>query len=78
MKHFHLPKRIRLPGFVIRIEEVTMTEPDMAEWVYGDNGGVIRIQKGLPQGLQSYYFSHEMLHAMIDYHHKQVKEGGGP
>jgi len=52
-----------------------MTGDDMGEWVYSDNGGVIRIQRGLKVKEQEYYFSHELLHAAIDYHHKLIASG---
>jgi len=75
MKRFHLPKKVHLPGFVIRVEEVEMTEDDSAEYVYSGSGGVIRIQRGLTVAQQKYYFGHEMQHALIDYLHKLVMEG---
>jgi len=76
MKPWHLPKKVHFPGFTIKVETVSMTDLDSAEYVYGDTGGVIRIGKGMTVAQQKYYFSHELIHAAIDYHHKQHLEGG--
>jgi len=75
MKRFRLPKKVHLPGFVIKVEIVSMTDQDQGEYVYGDNAGVIRIRKGLSVREQKYCFSHELLHAVVDYHHRLI-EGG--
>ena len=78
MKQWRLPKTVPLPGFKIKVEIVTMTGNDQAEYVYGDDGGVIRIGKDMSVKEQKYYFSHELQHAVADYHHRQIVEGGTP
>ena len=78
MKQWHLPKAVHLPGFLVKVEIVTMTDNDQAEYVYGEDGGVIRIGKGMTVAEQRYYFSHELVHAVVDYHHKQIIKGGTP
>ena len=75
---WRLPKAVHLPGFLVKVEEVSMTENDQAEYVYGVDGGVIRIRKGMAVAEQKYYFSHELIHAVADYHHKQIVDGGTP
>ena len=75
---WRLPKYVHLPGFLVKVEVVSMTDSDGAEYVYGDGGGVIRIGKGMSVAQQKYYFSHELMHAAIDYYHKQILEGGTP
>lgn len=76
MKQWRLPKAVHLPGFTIKVEIVSMTDNDQAEYVYGDTGGVIRIGKGMNLSEQKFYFSHELIHATVDYHLKQVIDGG--
>lgn len=78
MKRFRLPKKVYWPGFVIRVEEVEMTGDDMGEWIYSDNGGVIRIQRGLNVAHRKYYFGHELAHAVVDYLHKLIASGAVP
>jgi len=79
-KRFVLPKKHTLPGgFTIRIEEGAMTCDEDAEFSYSAEGhGVLRLRKGLTKKQQRYHFSHEMIHAMIDYHHLMIREGAGP
>ncbi|KKL13147.1 hypothetical protein LCGC14_2528630, partial [marine sediment metagenome] len=37
---------------------------------------VIQLKKGMTQAQQKYYFSHELIHAAIDYHHFMITQGG--
>ena len=78
MKRFVLPKKIKLPGeFNIRVVEVAMLIGETADWSYDMQGsGVIQLRKGMTQGQQRYYLSHEMTHAVIDWHHFMIAEGG--
>ena len=79
MTRFRLPKRIRLPGgFTVKIEEVAMTGDDQAEYVYADDGGVIRIQRGLTKSQQRFYLGHELLHCTIDYYNLLLQTGVKP
>jgi len=72
---WRLPKRKSLgPGFTIRIEEGTLTDTD-AEWAVGEAGGVIRLRKGMTKAQQRYHYSHELVHAALDYHHEQMRRG---
>ena len=75
MKQWRLPKAVHLPGFVIKVETVSMTDLESAEYVYGEDGGVIRIGKGMTTSQQKYYFSQELIHAIVDYHHRMVTHG---
>ena len=77
-KRFVLPKHIKLPGgFNIRVVEVIMPNDETASWSYDMQGnGVIQLRKGMTQGQQKYYLSHEMTHAVIDWHHFMIAEGG--
>ncbi len=78
-KRFVLPKQVTLPGgFVIRVQEVTLSGGDNAEFTYGEDFAVISLAKGLTQRQQKYHFSHELIHAMIDYHHLLILEGATP
>ena len=78
MARWRLPKKKNLgPGFIVKIEEGTLTDTD-AEWAIGDHGGVIRMRRGLTVAQQRYLYSHELIHAALDYHHKQVLEGAAP
>lgn len=75
---WRLPKRKSLgPGFTIRIEEGELTDCG-GEWTYNERGGVIRIQKGMTKANQRYYYSHELIHATVDYHLEQAKRGAVP
>ena len=78
MKRFVLPKKIKLPGgFVVKVVEVTMNMDMAASWDYDLKGnGIIQLRKGMTQGQQKYYLSHEMTHAVIDWHHFMIAEGG--
>jgi len=78
-KRFVLPKKTTLPGgFVIRVVEGPMAEGD-AEWDYDSSGsGVIRLRSGMTLKQQKYHYSHEMNHALIDYHHLLIQEGAEP
>jgi len=78
MKIWRLPNTIIVPQFRIKVEVITMTDLDQAEYVYGNDGGVIRIGKNMTIAEQRYYFSHEFVHAAVDYHHKQILEGAKP
>jgi len=76
---FRLPKQIRLPGrFTVKIEVVSMTGDDQAEYVYDDNGGVIRLNKGLTLSQQKFYLGHEILHCAIDYYNLLLQTGAKP
>ena len=79
-KRFVLPKQVTLPGgFVIRVQEVNLTNDCNAEFGYSREGAaVISLAKGLTQRQQKYHFSHELIHAVIDYHHLLILEGGAP
>ncbi len=79
-KRFVLPKQVTLPGgFIIRVQEVKLAEDCNAEFSYSPEGtAVISLEKGLSQKQQKYYFSHELTHAIIDYHHLLILEGGTP
>ncbi len=78
MKRFILPKKIKFPGgFVIKVVEVDLTNDEDANWSYDMQGnGIIQLRKGMTQGQQRYYLSHEMTHAVIDWHHYMIAEGG--
>lgn len=78
-KRFVLPKKIPLPGgFTIRIEIAAMTDAH-AEFEYNAEGAsILRIAPGLTQKQQKYYLSHELIHAMVDYHHLFCQEGAEP
>ena len=78
MKRFVLPKKIKLPGgFVIKVEEVALTNDEDANWSYDMQGnGVIQLKKGATQAKQKYSLSHELLHAAADYHHFIITQGG--
>ncbi len=78
VKIWRLPRTVIVPDFKIKVEVITMTDLDQAEYVYGNDGGVIRIGKGMSVGQKRFYFSHELIHAAVDYHLKQVLEGGHP
>ena len=78
MKQWRLRNKIYLPEFTVKIEVVSMTDLDQAEYVYGEDGGVIRLGKGMSVNQQKYYFSHELQHAATDYHHKLVVGGARP
>ena len=73
MKRWRLPKKIHLPGWVIRIE-IGDTPGLDAEWAYNveSGGGVIRLRPGLTKAQQKYTLSHELLHAAVDYHHAML------
>jgi len=79
-KRFVLPKKILLPGgFSVRIQQVEMTTDETADFTYSPDGSaVLRMKRGMTQKQQRYYLSHELIHAMIDYHHVMVMEGAGP
>ena len=75
MMSWRLPKRKTLgPGFTIQIVEGVLTD-SAAAWEIGNHGGVITLIKGLTKAQQRYYYSHELIHAAIDYHHEQNKSG---
>ena len=78
MKRFVLPKNIKLPGgFTIKVVEVVLTDDETANWSYDMRGvGVIQLRKGMTKAQQRYYLSHEMTHAIIDWHHYMIAEGG--
>ena len=78
MKRFILPKKIKFPGgFVIKVVEVTLTNDEDANWSYDMQGnGVIQLKKGMTQAQQKYSLSHELLHAVADYHHFMITQGG--
>jgi hypothetical protein len=68
-----LPKTIRWPGWVIKVE-VGDTGNTYGEWAVGDgSGGVIRLKRGLTKAQQKYALSHELIHAAIDYHHDMTE-----
>ena len=76
MRKWRLPKKKSLgPGFVVTVEIGTLTDTD-GEWAVGDYGGVIRIGKGLTVSQQKYHYSHELVHAALDYLHKLIKDEG--
>lgn len=78
MKRWTYRKSISLPGgFVIKIVEGSLADKT-ACWDYtpGSLEGVITLDKGLTQAQQRYYLSHELIHAMIDYHHIMIMNGG--
>jgi len=78
MKRWSYRKSISLPGgFVIRVVEGTLTDTT-ACWDYTPEKleGVITLDKRLTQVQQRYYLSHELVHAMIDYHHLMIQNGG--
>lgn len=79
-KRFVLPKKIVLPcGFTIRVVETVMTDDGTAEFDYDTAGsGVIRMKAGMTKKQQMYHLSHELLHAVADYHHLMIEEGAGP
>ncbi len=79
-KKFILPKKITLPcGFVIRVVVGPMTDDGDAEFDYDSGGcGVIRMKEGMTQKQQMYHLSHELLHAVVDYHHLMIWEGAIP
>lgn len=75
MKQWRLHKKIYLPGWMIRIDIVDVPGSD-GEWVVGENGGgIIRLRPGLTKGQQKYTFSHELLHAAVDYNNAMLIEG---
>ena len=76
-KRFVLPKKKCFPGgFTVRIQETDMTSEEKADWAYGMDGtGVLSIKKGMTKKQQMYYLSHELVHAMVDYHHFLITEG---
>ncbi|KKL15421.1 hypothetical protein LCGC14_2505760 [marine sediment metagenome] len=78
MKRFVLPKKIKLPGgFNIKVGEVALTNDETSNWSYDMQGnGVIQLKKGMTQAQQKYSFSHELLHAVADYHHFMITQGG--
>lgn len=78
MKRFVLRKSISFPGgFTVKIVEGVLVDKT-ACWDYDPDRleGVITLDKGLTQAQQKYYFSHELIHAMIDYHHFMIMNGG--
>ena len=80
MKRFILRKSISFPGgFTIKIVEGALTA-QTACWDYNPDKleGVITLSKGLTQVQQRYYLSHELIHAMVDYHHMMIQNGGRP
>lgn len=79
MKRFVLRKSISFPGgFTIKIVESIFTDDQNACWDYNTDKleGVITLRKGLTLAQQRYYLSHELIHAMIDYHHMMIQNGG--
>ena len=78
MKRFVLSKKIRWPeGFTIKIVEVDLTNDEDANWSYDMQGnGVIQLKKGMTLAQQKYHFSHELIHAAVDYHHFLITRGG--
>jgi len=75
MRIFRLPKQVRLgPHFLIKVEVGSIIDA-YAEWNVGDSGGVIRLRKGMTIAQQRYHYTHELVHAAIDYHHQENMEG---
>jgi len=75
MKRWRLPKVIKLPGFTIKVEVGGVLDGS-GEWSYSGDVGVLRLNKNLTINQQKYFFSHELLHAIIDYHHRMNEERG--
>lgn len=61
----------------MRVVETVLTEDQNAFFSYSMSGdAVLTLRKGLTQAQQKYYLSHELIHAMVDYHHLMIEEGG--
>ena len=75
MTRWRLPKQRSLgPNFTIKIEEGSLTDTN-GEWLAGYNGGIIRLKKGLTKAQQRYYYTHELVHAALDYCHQESIRG---